>query len=143
MTMPAARTDVTGATDCITAELPCVPESVGRAHALVPSVLVGWGLEDDVADLGQVIVSELVTNVVNHTETDLMEVVIDQVDSTVRFRSSDRSHAAPRMKKATNSTESGRILRLVDALCVRWGYDPHCAGKITWAEINAPAGRGR
>lgn len=66
MTMTAAITGVPGASGYTTAELPCVPESVGRARTLVSSVLAGWGLEGDLADLGGVIVSELVTNVVDH-----------------------------------------------------------------------------
>ncbi|RSN14860.1 hypothetical protein DMH25_07725 [Streptomyces sp. WAC 01325] len=142
--MTAARTDATGGAGCTTAELPCVPESVARARALVSSVLTGWGLEDDLAHVGEVIVSELMTNVVDHTETHLTEVVIErQVDSTVRIQVSDRSHVAPRMEKATDDAECGRGLRLVDALCVRWGYDPNGGGKVTWAEIKAPAGGGR
>ncbi|MEU9737163.1 ATP-binding protein [Streptomyces sp. NPDC048002] len=139
--MTAARTHVTGRAGCMTADLPCVPESVARARALVSSVLAGWGLGHDLADIAELVVSELMTNAVDHTETDRTEVVIErQADSTVRIQVSDTSSVAPHMEKAADDAECGRGLRLVDALCVRWGYDPHARGKVAWAEIKAPAG---
>ncbi|WP_369228782.1 ATP-binding protein [Streptomyces sp. R21] len=138
--MTAAKPNATGAPG-YTAELPCVPESVSRARALVSSALVAWGMGDDLGDCGEIIVSELLTNAVDHTETPLTQVVIERrVDSSVRIGVSDRSQVAPRMKKATDDTECGRGLHLVHALSWRWGYDTHHWGKVTWAVIKAPTG---
>ncbi|MFD0008196.1 ATP-binding protein [Streptomyces sp. NPDC127178] len=86
----------------------------------------------------------MVTNVVAHTGTRLTELVIERrVDSSVRIGVSDRSQVVPRMEKATDDAEGGRGLCVVDALSARWGYDPHRWGKVTWAEIKAPAGGGK
>ncbi|MEF9906471.1 ATP-binding protein [Streptomyces sp. P9-A2] len=142
--MTAERTVVTGASGCIKVELPCVPESAGRARAFISGVLAGWGLESDLADLGEAIVSELVTNSVDHTETRLTEIVVERrLDSSIRIGVSDGSQAAPCVEKATDDAESGRGLYLVDALSSRWGYDLYGWGKVTWAEIKAPAGASR
>ncbi|MDL2075841.1 ATP-binding protein [Streptomyces sp. GXMU-J15] len=139
MTMAVARSKVTGASDC-TLELPCIPESVGRARALVSSVLNAWGVDGDLADDGEVIVSELLANVVEHTETPLAEVTIErQGDRFIRIGVSDQSHTAPQVKTPDDEGESGRGLRLVATLSLRWGYDTHRWGKVTWALIAAQA----
>jgi two-component sensor histidine kinase len=101
-------------------------------------------MEDVLAESGGVIVSELLTNAVDHTKTHLSKVVIElRSDSSVRIGVSDRSQAAPRVKRSTDDAESGRGLRLVDALSLQWGYDTHRWGKVTWAVIAAPTGRGQ
>lgn len=143
MTMTAAQPNAIGGPG-YTAELPCVPESVGRARALVSSVLAAWGLEGDVADSGELIVSELLANAVTHTETTTTRVVIErQSESSVRIGVSDRSHTAPFAKSPTDDMASGRGLRLVGALSERWGYETNRWGKVTWAVIATPVRRGR
>ncbi|WP_432104183.1 ATP-binding protein [Streptomyces sp. bgisy091] len=133
--MTAAQPDATCAFG-YTAELPCVPESVGRARALVSSALTAWGMSEDLADSGEVIVSELLTNAVTHTRTSTTKVIIErQGESSVRIAVSDRSHAAPFVKASTDDSESGRGLSLVGALSERWGYDTDRWGKVTWALI--------
>ncbi|SFT21458.1 ATP-binding protein [Streptomyces sp. ok210] len=101
MTVTAAQPNATGAPG-YTAELPYVPESVSRARALVSSVLAAWCMEGDMADYGEVIVSELLTNAIDHTETPLPEVVIE------RRADSDKSRIVPRVKDATDDAECGR-----------------------------------
>jgi anti-sigma regulatory factor (Ser/Thr protein kinase) len=140
VTMTLAKPNAIGAPG-YTAEMPCVPESVRRARALVSSVLAVWGMDDEVASYGVVIVSELLTNAVDHTETRLSKITIERrSDSTVCIGVSDCSHAAPRVKAATETAESGRGLRLVDELSLQWGYDTHHWGKFTWALIEASTG---
>ncbi|NUV58928.1 ATP-binding protein [Streptomyces sp. CAI-85] len=142
--MTAASTDATGAPGRSSAELPCVPESVGRARAFVTGVLTGWGMEGDLSDCGEAIVSELLTNVVDHTGTDLTEVAVERRgDGSVRIEVTDRSQSAPRLGKAADDAECGRGLSLVDALSACWGYDAHPDGKVTWAEIKIPTGGAR
>jgi anti-sigma regulatory factor (Ser/Thr protein kinase) len=59
-------------------------------------------MEGDMADYGEVIVSELLTNAIDHTETPLPEVVIE------RRADSDKSRIVPRVKDATDDAECGR-----------------------------------
>ncbi|GGV69228.1 hypothetical protein GCM10010277_79260 [Streptomyces longisporoflavus] len=124
------------------AQLPCRPESVNRARALVSKALDNWGLTEDLADIGEFIVSELLTNVVNHTSTDLTTVTVQRGGHCrVRIEVADTSHNAPCIKAASSSDECGRGLVLVDALSSHWGYVKHPWGKVTWAELSTGAVR--
>lgn len=127
-----------------TAELPCVRGSVSRARTLVSNVLAVWGMDGDVADCGRTIVTELLANAVEHTETPVSQVVIERPgDGAVRIGVSDRSHGVPRLKTAALTAESGRGLSLVAGMSSRWGYETHTWGKVTWAVIEASAGQER
>jgi anti-sigma regulatory factor (Ser/Thr protein kinase) len=139
--MTVAKPNAIGAPG-YTTELPCVRESVSRARALVSNVLAAWGMDDDVADCGKIIVTELLANAVEHTETPVSKVLIERrSNGAVRIGVADRSHDVPRLKSAALDAESGRGLRLVAEMSSLWGYDTHRWGKITWAVIEASAGR--
>ncbi|MFI8194016.1 ATP-binding protein [Streptomyces sp. NPDC085946] len=122
-----------------TALLPCQPKSVRRARAFVSSVLATWGIGDLVDD-GEVVVSELLTNALDHTTCPMARVVIEQCsDGVIRIEVADSSHAQPQVQKDDVATESGRGLLLVAALSWRWGCDEHDWGKSTWAELKVLA----
>lgn len=119
----------------VSARLPCVHASVGRARRVVLNVLTDWDM-GDLACCGEVIISELMTNVVTHTATPLAEITIElQPDNSVRLGVSDRSRSAPYLQAVTDEAESGRGIRLVASMSQRWGYDIHSWGKVTWAVI--------
>ncbi|QKW31101.1 ATP-binding protein [Streptomyces seoulensis] len=125
-----------------TVELPCVRASVSRARALVSNVLTAWGMDDDVTDCARIIVTELLANAVEHTETPVSKVIIERPSNgAVRIGVSDRSHSVPHLTTAALSAESGRGLSLVAGTSSRWGYDTHPWGKVTWAVIEASAGQ--
>nr|WP_237331098.1 ATP-binding protein [Streptomyces mexicanus] len=122
-----------------TALLPCQPESVRRARALVSSVLETWGI-GDLADDGEVVVSELLTNTLDHTTCPTAKVVIERCPGdVVRIEVADNSHARPQLQQDDAAAESGRGLFLVAALSRRWGCDEHDWGKSIWAELKVLA----
>nr|WP_260611791.1 ATP-binding protein [Streptomyces sp. WAC04770] len=124
------------------AEVPCIRESVSLARAFISHVLAVWGMDDDVTDWGKTIVTELLANAVEHTETPASRIHIERPrNGVVRIGVSDRSHDAPHLKTADLNAESGRGLSLVAAMSFRWGYDTHPWGKVTWAVVETPAGR--
>ncbi len=115
--------------------LPCRPESVRRARALVSSVLETWGIRS-LAEDGEVIVSELLTNTLEHTTCPMARVVIERcMDDVVRIEVADGSHTRPQLTSYDAAAEGGRGLFLVDALSWRWGCDEYAWGKSTWAEL--------
>lgn len=115
--------------------LPCRPESVRRARALVSSVLETWGIRS-LAEDGEVIVSELLTNTLDHTTCPMARVMVERcTDDVVRIEVADGSHTRPQLKDDDAAAESGRGLFLVDALSWRWGCDEYAWGKSTWAEL--------
>ncbi|MFD4630329.1 ATP-binding protein [Streptomyces sp. NPDC058284] len=141
MTTTATKTNVNGAPG-YAAQLPCLPEAVQRARAFVSGVLDAWGMKETLA--GEVIVSELLTNVVVHTSTDLTTVAI-QRDGTcqARIEVADASHVPPHVVDASGGAECGRGLQLVALLSSRWGYEDRPWGKVTWAELSLCAESGR
>ncbi|MGW5731730.1 MULTISPECIES: ATP-binding protein [Streptomyces] len=115
--------------------MPCQPEAVGRARAFVSDSLDTWGMREELADVGEIIVSELMTNVVNHTSTDLTTVAIQHGGHRVRIEVADSSSTTPYIRPASATAEHGRGLRLVDSLSSHWGFVRHPWGKIIWAEL--------
>ncbi|MFJ9589453.1 ATP-binding protein [Streptomyces acidicola] len=121
--------------------LPSVPESSGVARRLVSNTLRAWDL-NDLVEVGTLIVSELVTNSVDHTPCRLLRVVVSRPSSRiVRVGVADQSRLLPEMVTPADDAEQGRGLALIDALSWRWGSDPHDWGKLVWAElrVNEPS----
>jgi anti-sigma regulatory factor (Ser/Thr protein kinase) len=80
------------------------------------------------------LVSELVTNVVVHTDSDVA-LQLGQFDDHVRVDVSDRGSGSVTMREADGA--GGRGLRLVEALAARWGVDVDQDGKTVWFEVEA------
>ncbi|MFF8638952.1 ATP-binding protein [Streptomyces pilosus] len=115
--------------------LPCRPDSVRRARQFVSSVLTTWGTGTLVEDL-ELVVSELLTNVIDHTVCAMAQVMIERCpDGVVRIEVADNSYVQPRMQEGDAAAESGRGLFLVAALSWRWGCVEHDWGKSIWAEL--------
>ncbi|MCX4520321.1 ATP-binding protein [Streptomyces anulatus] len=137
-TMTAARSSATGAPG-YSEILPCRPESARRARLLVSTALQTWGFSA-CADLGTLIVSELIANVVTHTRCRLARVTITRIeDGAVRIAVADTSRSVPTVASPAGDAGSGRGLLLVDALSDRWGYRLHRSSKAVWAELSIKA----
>lgn len=121
----------------IKAETRLVPEptSAGEARRFVTKMLADWGVVDTV-DLVTLLVSELVTNSVLHAHS-IMGLAVELREQTVRVELADRSPAMPVLLELGDGTLTGRGLALVDTCAVRWGVEPHRAGKTVWFEVAA------
>jgi serine/threonine-protein kinase RsbW len=119
--------------------LPCVPESVPLARALVRTALAVWTMET-LQDPSALITSELVTNVIRHTTCRSVHVAVSRPHgSLVRIEVEDRSSEAPTHRCPEDDEAYGRGLILVSALSHRWGADITRTGKTVWAELLHPA----
>lgn len=102
----------------------------GRARVWVRGICVTCGL-DAAADDAALIVSELVTNVFLHANTDC--VVTAEVEApTLRVAVADEDERAVRPVSAADSAERGRGLQIVAALASTWGVDYRPTGKTVW-----------
>ncbi|MGX1854821.1 ATP-binding protein [Streptomyces sp. NPDC055299] len=111
------------------------PESVATARRLVRTALTAWGLEE-LADDGALVVSELVTNAVQHARSEVIRLVISRPGpATVRIGVVDKSKAPPQRHRPGSEDDSGRGLVLVAALADDWGTDPLPWGKRVWSEL--------
>ncbi len=115
--------------------LPRQPESAAPARRLVRAACAVWRL-DDLAEDGALIVSELVSNAVQHARRDSIRVVIDRPGpGRVRVGVVDFSTTRPVRKTPGPEDEGGRGLALVNELAESWGADPLPWGKRVWAEL--------
>ncbi|WP_308120065.1 SpoIIE family protein phosphatase [Streptomyces bambusae] len=111
-----------------------LPTAVMHARRFAARTLRSWGVDEEL-DAALLVVSELVTNAIAHTQG---EVGMDLTLSADRLRIAvnDASPRSP-VKPVSVSWEStgGRGLLIVQATTMAWGSVPLSGGKQVWAEI--------
>lgn len=110
------------------------PKSVTLARHDVSRVLV-TAADRDAVDVALVVVSELSANAVRHARTQFVVEVTRRRD-VVRVAVRDRDGGRPAPACVGVDEESGRGLRLVDALSRQWGVSQTSTGKVIWAEVS-------
>ncbi|WP_399226834.1 ATP-binding protein [Streptomyces sp. TRM49041] len=119
-------------------ELPARAEAVARARRLATERLGLWGIEGDVRDTAELVVSELFTNAVVHTASGRVVCELRDRGEHVRIAVHDEGCrvTGPRPRSADRE-ECGRGLLLVEAVSSAWGsHDArHGAGRVVWAEL--------
>jgi hypothetical protein len=92
---------------------------------------------EDTCDTAALVVSELVTNAIVHTASDVVVCELHDGDDLVRIAvrdqgcSPDEPHPSPQRPEE----EHGRGLLLVEALCHAWGAQEHGLGLLVWADL--------
>ncbi|WP_159772327.1 ATP-binding protein [Streptomyces sp. HM190] len=109
------------------------PAAAAQARAAVRRQLEGWGLLDQ-ADTAELLVSELVTNALVHAESRL-KLTLTAAHGVLRCEVSDTDRRPPRVRRVTETSESGRGMFLVQALAGRWGCHRDGPGKTVWFEL--------
>ncbi|MEY9841752.1 ATP-binding protein [Streptacidiphilus sp. EB103A] len=131
---------MTIATKPVTAEtrFPSSPEAVGLVRRFAASMLSSDEFDARQAvDVVELLLSELVTNVVRHTQTDLIIVVLLRDAVGVRVAVRDSSDAVPVRRTPDSDDDGGRGLLLVDALADEWCVEKHPeGGKTVWAVVS-------
>ncbi|TDD75817.1 ATP-binding protein [Actinomadura darangshiensis] len=120
--------------------LPGVRRSVGCARAFVRNVAAGHPALDDMV----MVASETVANAITHTasgrEGGLVTVALAAGGGVYRLEVADDGAAGgrPYVKDETGA-ETGRGMRIVEALASRWGFRADGSRTVVWAEFPAPA----
>ncbi|MFJ5775478.1 SpoIIE family protein phosphatase [Streptomyces sp. NPDC093094] len=111
-----------------------VPEAVRHARRFTRRTLRAWGGADQV-DAVLLIVSELVTNAMVHTDG-RVRLDLTLVGDRLRIAVADSSPRTP-VKPTSIGWEAtgGRGLLLVEAMSAVWGTLPVSGGKQVWSEI--------
>ncbi|MFJ4470433.1 ATP-binding protein [Streptomyces sp. NPDC089424] len=127
-------------------ELAAHPGSPARARRLTRNRLTGWAVCEDTCDTAALVVSELVTNAILHTASDIVVCELHDEEDLVRIAVRDQGCATgePHPTPARAEEEHGRGLLLVDALARAWGAHESGFGLLVWAELprQADAARG-
>ncbi|MFJ7987634.1 SpoIIE family protein phosphatase [Streptomyces sp. NPDC096351] len=124
------------------------PERIAAAREQVRQLLHDWRDEEQL-DSAVLMVSEMVTNVLVHTDGDALlvaEVACGEKARRLRVEVSDGSDELPHKRHPGEMASSGRGLVLMEMLADAWGVDPRGEGKAIWFELNEPnasdSGRG-
>jgi anti-sigma regulatory factor (Ser/Thr protein kinase) len=119
------------------------PERVAAARQQLREVLHDWASEDQV-DSAVLLLSELLTNVLVHTDSDallLAEVGGEKGERRLRVEVTDAGDDLPHKRRPGELASSGRGLVLTELLANAWGVVPRGRGKNIWFELyESPAG---
>jgi anti-sigma regulatory factor (Ser/Thr protein kinase) len=110
------------------------PERISGARQQLREMLHDWASADQ-RDSAVLLVSEMLTNVLVHTDTDALlvaEVTGGTDDRRMRIEVTDASDDLPHRRHPGELASSGRGLVLVEFLADSWGVDPRGEGKSIW-----------
>ncbi len=118
---------------------PHEPESVPAARRFATGVL--QGVSADTMEAVELMVSELATNCIRHTDSGF-ELTITRKAGDIRIEATDGAGGTPEMRSPKPTDPSGRGLKIIDMLSTDWGVDHHASsGKTVWFTLpdTAPA----
>ncbi|HUA47215.1 MAG TPA: ATP-binding protein [Solirubrobacteraceae bacterium] len=120
-----------------TRSFPHETQSVPEARRFATSVLRGTSA--DTLEAVELMVSELATNCIRHTNSGF-DLTITRTGDDIRVEASDHAGGTPTMRSPKPTDASGRGLKIIDMLSSEWGVRPHgSAGKTVWFTIADPA----
>ncbi|MFJ7195827.1 MULTISPECIES: SpoIIE family protein phosphatase [unclassified Streptomyces] len=114
------------------------PERIASARQQLRDLLHDWADPEQV-DAAVLMISEMATNVLVHTDGDalmLAQATGEQGERLLRVEVSDGSDELPHKRRPGEMASSGRGLVLMEMLADAWGVDPRGAGKSIWFELN-------
>lgn len=127
--------------------LGALPTAAAAARSHARTVLKSWGVNGELTDDVEMVISELAANSVNaSTGPDGRPLYVDGRMLVVWLRLStdgaalraevwDEAPGVPVRRTVGEDAVSGRGLELVEALSAGWGWFPVQSGKCTWAEF--------
>lgn len=113
------------------------PERIAGARQQLRELLHDWASEDQ-CDSAVLLVSEIVTNVLVHTDADALlvaEVTGEPGQRRMRVEVTDASDDLPHRRHPGELASSGRGLVFMELLADAWGVDPRGEGKSIWFEF--------
>uniref|UniRef100_A0AAU2K3Z4 protein-serine/threonine phosphatase n=1 Tax=Streptomyces sp. NBC_00049 TaxID=2903617 RepID=A0AAU2K3Z4_9ACTN len=114
------------------------PERIAGARRQIRELLHDWADEEQV-DSAVLMVSEMVTNVLMHTDGDALlvaEAVGELGVRRLRIEVADASDELPHKRHPGEMASSGRGVLLMEMLADTWGVDPRGEGKSIWFELH-------
>ncbi|WP_432093027.1 ATP-binding protein [Streptomyces sp. bgisy100] len=103
-----------------------------------------WGGPDQ-ADVAELLISELVTNALVHTDSGaevtavLVQGRVARTANRLRVEVRDFVPRRPAVRKPGSEATGGRGLVLVESLADSWGVQPQGPGKVVWFELEGRA----
>jgi len=116
-----------------------IPQAGARSRQLVRERCAAWGIAS-VSEDAQLVVTELVSNAVEHAGTPL-DVIVTLSDDTLHVAVHDGDPTPPRPQPVGQGRSRGRGLRLIEAVAASWGSVLADTGKVVWATLRIGSGR--
>ncbi|MEU7054653.1 SpoIIE family protein phosphatase [Streptomyces sp. NPDC046197] len=116
------------------------PERIAVARQQLRQLLHDWYSPDQV-DSAVLLLSELLTNVLVHTDAEALlvaEVRGEGDERRMRVEVTDNCDDLPHRRRPGELASSGRGLLLIELLADAWGVDPQGRGKSIWFELYEP-----
>jgi GAF domain-containing protein/anti-sigma regulatory factor (Ser/Thr protein kinase) len=115
--------------------------AASHARRFARRTLDEWSCREDVIERVELPLSELVTNAVMHTRSEV-DVVLRLGEGALRVEVHDRSAVLPTRRSHDMDASTGRGLELVEALADRGGVEGNGpgTGKAVWFEVTAGSG---
>ncbi|MGC0330718.1 anti-sigma regulatory factor (Ser/Thr protein kinase) [Streptomyces sp. SAI-170] len=113
------------------------PERIAVARRHLRELLHDWASQDQL-DSAVLLVSEMLTNVLVHTDADALlvaQVTGEGAGRRLRVEVSDTSDDLPHRRHPGELASSGRGLVLIELLADEWGVAPRGEGKGIWFEL--------
>ncbi|MFE0818430.1 SpoIIE family protein phosphatase [Streptomyces sp. NPDC058847] len=113
------------------------PERIAIAREHLRDLLHDWPSEDQL-DASVLLLSEMLTNVLVHTDADALlvaEVTGEPGERRIRVEVTDSGDDLPHKRRPGEMASSGRGLMLVEMLADEWGVAPRGDGKSIWYEV--------
>ncbi|MGW4688414.1 SpoIIE family protein phosphatase [Streptomyces sp. NPDC004244] len=114
------------------------PARIAGARRQIRELLHDWADPEQV-DSAVLMVSEMVTNVLVHTDGDALlvaEAVGEPGGRRLRIEVADSSDELPHVRHPGEMASSGRGVLLMEMLADAWGVDPRGEGKSIWFELH-------
>ncbi|MER5556961.1 ATP-binding protein [Streptomyces sp. NPDC002793] len=124
--------------DDVTWRLPHCPQAVGTAREITAAVLNDWHVAQDSAEAAVLVVSELVTNAVEHALPPIaLHLHRERAGERVWVGVTDSGPAAGEgaWTASCADDEHGRGLDVIDALTTTHGTRSHSGGTTHWARL--------
>ncbi|WP_199552594.1 SpoIIE family protein phosphatase [Streptomyces sp. N35] len=113
------------------------PQRIAECRQQLRDLLHDWADPEQV-DSAVLLVSEMVTNVLVHTDGDALLIAEARGElgtRRLRVEVSDSSDDLPHKRRPGELASSGRGLVLMELLADAWGVDPRGQGKSIWFEL--------
>ncbi|MGW3985594.1 SpoIIE family protein phosphatase [Streptomyces sp. NPDC004830] len=113
------------------------PERVAVARQQLRELLHDWSSPDQM-DSAVLLLSELLTNVLVHTDSDallVVELTGAVGERRLRVEVTDAGDDLPHKRRPGELASSGRGLVLIELLAHAWGVEPRGEGKSIWFEL--------
>ncbi|WP_432562515.1 ATP-binding protein [Kineococcus sp. SYSU DK003] len=108
--------------------------AVAQARSFVRDRCAESGVSETVCDTAVLLVSELVTNAVEHARSSV-DLSVTVSPAKVHVEVGDGNASLPAIQPADVGAVHGRGMAIVDALADAWGVRPAGRGKTVWFDL--------